>query len=490
MKWWKLLLGPAAAVLVYFLFKGQGFEGAMPKAAALGTWIALWWITEAVNIYVTALLPVVLFPLFGVMSIKDVAPLYMKDIIFLFIGGFLIAYALERWNLHKRIALKIILSIGHTPSRVLLGFMLASYFLSMWILNTATVTLLLPAVLGVIQQIEEVRGQRTQLATPFLLGLAYASSIGGIATLIGTAPNMVMQEFYNTNAVLESGAEVTSVTFANWFAFGFPVSLVLFVVCYLLLRFLYRKQFSGEAMDLEYCRRTLKEMGPMSYEEYSILGYFIFTVLLWFFRKDLDIGSLHIPGWANLLPEPDFVKESAIAMFTGVLLFLHPSKQKKGEGLITWTDAKRLPVGILFLFGGGFALAAAFTSSGLTAWMGEQLSALQSWTPALIIVTLCLIMTFLTELTSNTASTILVMPIILSMCAYVDVHPLKLFVPVTLAASCAFMLPVATPPNTIVFGSERLSIRSMMRAGIWLNLIGVVIISLLSLLLLEPLFGL
>ncbi len=498
----KILAGPLLGLLVYFLFPevdasqyiSEDFKGTLPqnlaesnimaKAAGVATWIAVWWILEAVNIYYTALLPVFVFPFLGVMPVTEVAPLYMKEVIFLFVGGFLIAFGLERWNLHKRIALRIILLVGATPARILFGFMLASYLLSMWIMNTATVTLLLPAVLAVVQQIEAFQqSNKSKLATPFLLGLAYASSVGGIATLIGTAPNFVFMDFFN-----EKYPTLPDIDFANWFMFGLPTSIVLFVVCFLLLRFMYRKSFRSENISIDFCRVAYKKLGKMTYEEKVLSFFFVATVLLWFFRKDLAIGDATLPGWSNLLPEKGFIKESAIAMLVACTLFLFPSKQP-GTNLITWNDVKRLPLGIIFLFGGGFALARSFEASGFSNWLASHMEVMGTWPPVLMVLILCLGMTFLTELTSNTASTLLVLPILFSLSQNIDVHPLQLFIPVVLSASCAFMLPVATPPNTIVFGSEKLKIKDMMRAGIWLNLIGVAIITMVAFTLIGWVFG-
>ena len=483
----KFWLGPVLGVLVYLLMLQNGHEATLAKTAGLGVFIASWWITEAVNIYYTALLPIVLFPLFGVMDMASVAPFYMKDIIFLFIGTFLIAFGLERWNLHKRIALKIILLVGNTPARMLMGFMLASYLLSMWILNTATVSMLLPAVLAVIAQIETYQqGKSSKLVTPFLLGLAFASSIGGMTTLIGTLPNLVFSEFYHENF-----PNIEAIDFVTWIKFGLPVSAVMLVITFFVLRLLHRNSFQQETIDMHYCKQEYEALGPLRYEE-KILGLmFLVTVLLWFFRKDLTLGSVTIPGWTSFsLFEPDnFIKESTIAMLTALALFLIPSKDKTTT-LISWEDVKRLPLGILFLFGGGFALAGAFKTSGLSDWVGVQLGGLADWPPVLIVVIICLVMTFLTELTSNTASTLLLLPVVLSLATNIELHPLLLLIPLTLSASCAFMLPVATPPNTIVFGSERLQIKEMMRVGIWLNLIGVVIISLAAFTIISWVFNL
>jgi sodium-dependent dicarboxylate transporter 2/3/5 len=491
-RWIKIIAGPLLGLLVYGIFpevdvkqyinlkKALPFLSAdfeeqhiMAKAAGVAIWMAFWWITEAVSIYVTALIPLFIFPLLGLIHMKMVAPLYMQDVIFLFIGGFLMAYGLERWNLHKRIALKIILMIGATPARILLGFMLASYILSMWILNTAAVTLLLPAVLAVVAQIEAFRGEgkKSKLAVPFLLGLAYAATIGGMATLIGTLPNMVLAGYEQ----LPHG-----ISFSQWFMFGFPTSIVLFVICYFLLRFMYRNTFREEEISMEFCQKEYRNLGKVKFEEKALGFFFIMTVLLWFFRKDIDFGSVTLYGWGNLLPDPDLIKESTIAMAVAFILLIFPSRSKKGGTLVEMKDIQRLPVGIIFLFGGGFALAKAFEVSGLSTWLGSNLSMMGEWPVLLFVLVLCLGMTFLTELTSNTASTLLILPVIYSLALETKVDPLLLMVPITLSASCAFMLPIATPPNTIVYGSEKLPMKEMMRAGIWLNLIGVIIVTIAS----------
>lgn len=465
-----LLLGPFLGLAVYFIFPETG---TIAKVAAIGTWMATWWITEAVKIYFTALLPLFLFPLFGVLPMTEVAPLFTKDIIFLFVGGFFIAFGMERWNLHKRIALRLILAVGATPSRILFGFMLASYLLSMWIMNTATVTMMLPAVLAVVQQIEENGNGGnggSRLATPFLLGLAYASSIGGMATLIGTAPNLIFMDFFN-----ERYAE-PQINFANWFAMAAPLSVVLFAVCYMLLRYTYRKSFKEEEISLQYCESQYAALGKMGYEEKVVSVVFSITVLLWFFMKDINFGSVTMPGWSRLLPEASFVKESTVAMLMAGVLYLYPAKSEKG-GIIRWEEIQRLPLGIIFLFGGGFALAKGFEVSGLSEWLAGRMQELGKLPPFVMVLLLCLFMTFLTELTSNTASTLLVLPIIFSFVAGLSAKPIQIFIPVVLSASCAFMLPVATPPNTIVFSSERLLTQDMARTGIWLNFVAATLIA-------------
>ncbi len=475
-------------LIVFFLMGGLKEEASMALMAGVAVWIAIWWITEAVNIFFTSLMPLVLFPFLGIMSMKEVAPLYMNKIIFLFIGGFLIAYAFERWDLHRRIALKIILITGSTPTKMLLGFMSASYFLSMWIMNTATATMLLPAVLGVINQVEKMNGKKDDnMATGFLLGVAFAASIGGTATLVGTAPNMVLTTIFNDRFDGVGGYE--AINFGNWFVFAFPLSLVLFTACFFLLKTIFFRKLDGMSVDVAFIEKDLKKMGAMSYEERMVALVFICTIGLWFFRRDIEIGSFTIPGWRDIFAFPDYITDATVAMLSASVLFLIPSKSKSAKSLIIWDDFERLPMGIIFLFGGGFALAAGISSSGLAAWISTGLIEVAGLSPILMVLVLCFFMTFFTELTSNTASTFLILPLIVELALKAECHPLLLMIPVTISASCAFMLPVATPPNTIVFGSNRIALSTMMRTGIWLNLLGIIIITVAVFTLGKAVFG-
>jgi len=434
--------------------------------------MAFWWIFEAVNIYITALLPLVLFPLLGVASMKEVAPNYMNHIIFLFIGGFILAFAMERWNLHKRLALKIILMMGSSPGSILLGFMLASYFLSMWIMNTATVMMLLPAILAVIKHLDEnTSSKEKSLHTPFLLGLAYASSIGGTATVIGTAPNVYLMQFFNENF-----PDYPPITFATWMLFGVPISLAFFIICYWLIRWKYLQGMHDIRLDINYCRKQYKDLGKMSFEENVVSIVFLITILLWFFEKDIVIGSFTIPGWSDILTDPSMVSEGTVAILSAVILLIFPSKSERGKTIISWKEVQKLPIGVILLFGAGFALASGIMSSGLSNWLADNLIGITNMNPFIMVFLLCSFMTFFTELTSNTASTILVLGFLIPIAQNANYHPLLLLLPVTISASYAFMLPVATPPNTIVFGSEKISIGEMMKTGILLNLTGIALL--------------
>lgn len=472
MKILKIVSGPLVGFVVYFLMLQANGDALMAKMAGVASWMAIWWIFEAVSLYFTALLPLSLFPFLGIMDMRSVAPMYTNEIIFLFIGGFLIAFGIEKWNLHKRMAFAIILSVGATPSKILFGIMAASFLLSMWISNIATTMMLLPAVLAVASQFELTPGNNdSPYVTPFLLGLAYASSIGGTATLIGTAPNMIFMGFYN-----EAFPDAVPISFTTWIMFGFPVAIVFFTCAFFTLRFLFFKNNPPVITDLSRCKQEYKELGQVTFEEKVIICLFTITVLLWFFRGDITIDQFKLKGWSNLFDNPAYITDSTIAMAMASIMFLFPSSKK--ETILSWKEVQKMPLGIIFLFGGGFALAKGISDSGLSGWIASQLTSVNLLHPVLLVILLCTFMTFFTELTSNTASTYLILPIILAVSVSAGTHALLLMVPVVFSASFAFMLPVATPPNTVIFASEKIKINSMLKAGLILNLIGIVLITL------------
>lgn len=460
------------ALIAYFFFISKGLTEMQAKAASVLIWMAIWWVTEAVNIYITALLPLILLPLTGTIPMKDVAPNYMHEIIFLFIGGFLFAFALEKCNLHNRIALKIILKIGHTPAKLLFGIMFAAYFMSMWINNTATTAMLIPATLAIVSQVER-NGSFKGLAAPLLIGLAFAASIGGMATLIGTAPNIIFLKQYNEAFPL--GSEIT---FAKWMMIGVPVSLALFFSSYYILRFLHRESMTSKPIDLSVCENEYKNLGKFSIAEKWMSFFFLLLFFGWFFLKEMKFGSLVIPSWTGLFSIPDkMISESSVAITVAFILFFIPSG-KNSDNLLSWNEVKRLPIGIIFLFGGGFAISHAVEFSQLDDVMAGGLMGLSIISPIVIIIILCVFMTLLSEFASNTASLQLVFPVLVTFVGNLSVDPLMILIPVTLAASCGFMLPIATPPNTIVFGTERVTATQMMKAGFFVDLAGIILISL------------
>ncbi|PKK84283.1 MAG: sodium:dicarboxylate symporter [candidate division Zixibacteria bacterium HGW-Zixibacteria-1] len=470
-----LYLGPALALIILIFFDLDPANPLVTRTAAIAILMAVWWITEAIPIAATALIPVVLFPLFGVMSGKDVAPIYFNNVIFLFIGGFIIALAMQKWNLHRRIALKIMLLIGVSPKKMLLGFMVATAFLSMWISNTATTMMMIPIVLAVIDKLEDNFGAESirKFAVGLLIGIAYAASIGGIATLIGTPPNLAFIRIFKIYF-----PESPEISFASWIMFGLPFSIVFLLIAWQLLVWFFvprKREFKGDAQIF---KEEYRSLGKTKFEEKVVLVVFAAVALLWIFRQNISIGNVTIPGWSNLFPENSFIDDGTVAMTMALLFFLIPSRSKGKGPLMDWHTAVKLPWGIVILFGGGFALAAGFEHSGLSTWLGGNLAAFSQFSPLLIIITVCLMMTFLTELTSNTATTQMILPILASLSVAIKINPLMLMIPATLSASCAFMLPVATPPNAIIFGSGRVTVHQLARTGILLNLAGVVIITL------------
>ncbi len=469
-----LALGPTLflATLLFFHPEDLSPQGRAVLASTL--WVAVWWITEAVPIPVTSLLPIVLFPLTGGLPLAQTTAAFGHRLVFLYIGGFIIALAIERWGLHRRIALNIIHLVGTNLARLVLGFMLATAFLSMWISNTATSVMMLPIGLAIVAQMRDnpatPKDEHLEFGKVLMLAIAYSASIGGVATLIGTPPNLVLagvvQELY--------GVEIT---FAQWMKFGLPLSLLLLALCWLYLtRLAYplgRRSFPGGRAEI---LRQLKTLGRMGFEEKLVLTVFALTALAWISRSYLL--SRFLPG----------LDDTIIAIAGAVLLFLLPSA-KKGVPLMRWSEAVKLPWGIILLFGGGLALAEGFRVSGLAEWIASQMTLLQG--VALVVVVLVIVgaVNFLTEITSNLATTSMILPVLAPMALALDVHPFTLMVGATVAASCAFMLPVATPPNAVVFGSGYLRMQDMVRAGIWMNLLSILLVTLAVFLFLGALWG-
>ncbi len=474
------------------------------RMLAVTALMAIWWIGEGAALAVTALLPLVLFPLLGILPSKLVAPNYGNHLIFLFLGGFMIALALEKWNFHKRLALWIILAIGTEPQRIVLGFMAATAFMSMWISNTASTMMMLPVAMAVVRQIAldaSLNGEKNSatrqtiesgLGLVLMLALAYSASIGGVGTLIGTAPNIVFAGFYK-----KLFPENPEITFFSWMMLAIPVVMVFIPLVWVYLcRFvspIRLGNISGGSHAI--IQRELDDLGSMNRGEKIVAAVFCLTAFLWIFRKSIVFGEFVIPGWSGLFGHPKFLHDSTVAMAMGILLMLIPVKGglivngKREWFILDWhTVQAKIPWGILILFGGGFALASGFGASGLDKWIGDKLTGIAGWPLWAVVLTICLAVTFLTELTSNTATTTMILPILGMAAVAAAVHPLFFMVPATLAASFAFMLPVATPPNAIVFGSGWVSVPQMSRAGLVLNFIGAGIVTVAVLLLVGSLF--
>jgi len=462
----------------------------MPAAArrtlAVTVLMAAWWMSEAIPIPATSLLPLALFPVLGILPAGATATAFANNNIFLFMGGFILALGIQRWGLHRRIALQIVRVVGTDPSRMVLGFMLATAFLSMWISNTATSLMMLPIALAVIASLRELGDGRglEQFAPALLLGVAYSASIGGLATPIGTPPNI---SFLRILVILFPDAP--RFTFGRWMLALLPLVVIFLPVAWLLLtRVLHRLPRQPIAAAESVIRDELARLGRMGRAERRMLFVFAATALLWIGRSDLQLGLLTIPGWAGLVErwigapfDAGYLHDATVAVTMALLTFLipgEPDADGRPRRLMDWATAVKLPWGILLLFGGGFALASAFKETGLSRYLGEAFAGrVADLDPLLLVASCCLLLTFLTEVTSNTATTEVTLPVLGGAAGALGIHPLLLMFPATLSASCAFMLPIATPPNAIVFGSGKIQMRQMVRAGIVLNLVGVVLIT-------------
>lgn len=464
-----LLTGLVLLALTVLLPPPGALSGTAWAALGLMMLMAAWWATEAIPIPATSLVPIVLIPALGLGSVRDATEPYANPIIYLFLGGFTLGLAMQRWNLHRRIALHILLVVGTSPKRQIAGFMLATAFLSMWVSNTATTIMMMPiglSVLGMMDTGDDDSGHR--FAVALLLAIAYSASVGGIATLIGTPPNALLAAYLGDQQGIAVG-------FAQWMVIGVPVALMMLLVIWWWLT---RNDFgvtdssdTGKAI-----REELHNLGDMSQAEIRVAIVFGLTAAAWIFR----------PLLSGPLP---WLSDTVIAIFAAVLLFLLRSGQKDGHALMDWDSARELPWGVLLLFGGGLALAGVISSSGLADAIASSLSALETL-PALLIVGLVVtVIIFLTEVTSNTATAAAFLPLLGALAVGQGMSPLLLTVPAAIAASCAFMMPVATPPNAIVFGSGHMAISDMIRAGLVLNLIGIVIVTLVGYLLLGIAFS-
>jgi len=476
-------VGLVLGVVLFFLVLSFDLEPDKPvvtRMAAVAVLMATWWVTEAIPLAATAILPLLLFPTLDILTGKGTAPLYFNSTIVLFMGGFMIALTMEQWNLHKRIALVVIKAIGGGPARIILGFMAASAFLSMWISNTATAVMMLPIGLSIVLQMEsEFDAKDTRnFSVGLMLGIAYAASVGGMATLVGTPPNLAFQRVFELTF-----PEGPGIAFGMWFIMALPLTLIMLVVIWVVITKILFRPAAHLKVDRGIVDRELKSLGSMRFEERIVFLVFITTALLWIFRGNLELGFVEIPGWSGLLPDPKMIDDGTVALFMASLMFLIPTRsleaRSKAATLMDGSVFKNLPWGIIILFGGGFALAEGFQVTGLADYLGNQLQLLSGFPPLLMIALICLSLTFLTEVTSNTATTQMILPILASVGVAMGENPLLLMIPATLSASCAFMMPVATPPNAVVFGSGRVAIGDMVKTGFVINILGVIIISLM-----------
>jgi len=472
-QWVGLGLGPLLCLAILLSPTPPGLTELAWKTAAVAVLMAVWWATEAIPVAITAVLPLIAFPLLGVSDIKATATPYAHPIIYLFLGGFILALAIQRWNLHRRIALNIILFVGTNPQAIVVGFMIATAFLSMWISNTATTMMMLPVALSVIAVLTDnpdldpengdpnvrpvLDPNNRNFAVALLLGIAYSANVGGMGTLIGTGPNALVAAFLKENYDIDIG-------FARWMAIGIPIIfLMLPAVWVTLTRFAYPFTVPETRKGASVIRDARDELGPTSPAEWRLTLLCGFVALMWILRP-----WLKVPG----------LTDAGIAMFGALMLFLIPAGSgDKSEFLLDWERTTRLPWGVLILIGGGLSLAQAVSTTGLAQWAGDGIMALELTNMLLLIGAIVTLIIFLTELTSNTATTAALLPVVASIAAAGGMEAIYLAAPAALAASCAFMLPVATPPNAIVFSTGLVSIPQMVRAGFIINLFGIVLLS-------------
>ena len=471
-----LVLGPVLFCMIFFTVAPGLLSEKSIVVLALGAWMVTWWATEAMPIPVSALLPMVVFPLMGVSTVKEASAPYGDPVIFLFMGGFILALGLERHNLHQRIALSLIRLTGTSGNGIILGFMLSTALISMWISNTATAIMMLPIAASVTSLLAKETGQENdprfkKFATGLMLSIAYAASIGGMATIIGTPPNVVMvgymKRFYNLD-----------VSFTSWMIVGVPLMIMSLTACYLLItRVLFRNHLPSIEGSKELIHRKLRALGKLSLEEKLVLAVFSVTCFFWIFRQNL-----------NILIGRNLLDDTTIAMAGGMLMFLLPVNLKNQKFLLDWSDMKELPWGILLLFGGGLCLADGMEKSGLVQIVGNHFSQQQGISTGLLIFSLTAISMGLTELMSNVALVTIFIPVVFGVADGFHINPIWLAMPVTYAASCAFMMPISTPPNAVLFASGYIKMKDMIRTGVLLNLCCLVIITVLALTVIQWIF--
>jgi sodium-dependent dicarboxylate transporter 2/3/5 len=461
-----LYLGPISFVAILFLVTTPDLNPEARAMLALTAWMAIWWITEAMPIAATSFLPLIIMPLFGLLDIEKTSGNYMHPTVLLYMGGFLMATGIEKWNLHRRIALNIINLLGTNLRKIVLGFILATGFLSMWISNSATALMMLPIGLAVVTQFKIQLGTDQEqyavnLGKNIMLGIAYAASIGGMATLIGTPTNSILvavvKELYDY-----------SIGFNDWMAFGLPLVIMLLVICWYFLVSLANplpKKFDlNEGKSIIF--NQLKALGKISFEEKTVLIVFSLVCLAWVSRSFILV---------KFFLEID---DTIIVLVGVILLFLLPSSSGK-DRILDWKTAEQIPWGVLILFGGGLALAEGFKTTGLAEWIGQNFTAIEGVGFFMMLLIVVTAVNFLTEVTSNVATASMILPILASVAIKLDLHPFGLMIGATIAASCAFMLPIATPPNAIVFGSGYLRMNDMVKAGFWLNIISIILVTLM-----------
>ncbi|MGX1262735.1 sodium-dependent dicarboxylate transporter 2/3/5 [Rossellomorea marisflavi] len=460
-----LILGPLLFLLSVLFVNPSDLSSEGRMVLAVTLWVATWWITEAIPIPATSLLPIILLPVLDAVPMANVTASYGNPIVFLFLGGFMIALAMEKWDLHKRIALNIISVVGTSTSNIVLGFMIATGFLSMWVSNTAAVMMMIPIGTAITYQVsqalksskEDLSAEEEKFSKVLIFAIGYAGTIGGLGTLIGTPPNIIL-------AGIVSELYGVQISFGGWMLFAVPVVIVLLISTWLyLIKVAHPVKIKSIPGGKELIQNEKAALGRMSFEEKAVSAVFIFAAFMWVSQSFL---------WKGIIPNID---DTMVAITAGVLLFLIPAKRKGGR-ILDWNVAKDIPWGILLLFGGGLAIAGGFSATGLAEWLGNQLKVLDGVSFLVMILVVTTFVLFLTEITSNTATATMILPVLASLAMAINVHPYAIMIPAAMAANCAFMLPVGTPPNAIIFATGKLKITEMVKNGFWINIFCIILI--------------
>ena len=478
-----LVVGLVVFLAILALPNPVGLSTEGKRAAAVAILMTVWWISEAIPIYATAFLPLALYPLLGILPAEETAANYGHNYVLMLLAGFFLAKAIELQHLHKRIALVVIKALGTSRRTIILSFMIATAFLSMWIANVAVALLMLPIALAIISKEESQEETTGPFGLAMMLAIAYAASVGGTATLIGTPPNMVF-----AGMIQKLFPEAPEISFFTWMKVGLPVVLIFLPVIWIYITRYFRisGSFSGSQNIIE---SELKALGRMGAGEKRVFVIFLITALGWVFRRDFVFDETVIPGWGTLLGVGNYVHDSTVAVACAMFLFILPDGKAGGQRLLDWKAAERVPWGVVMIVGGGYAIAESFKATGLAEWVGQELAFISQMPTLLVLLLVVGLMIFLTEINSNTATANIFLPVLATMAVAGGTNPLLLMIPATFACSFAFMLPSGTGTNTVIFASERVTIPQMARCGLWLNLISIVLLTLLLYLVVVPLLG-
>ncbi len=470
-KYQGLFIGILVFFVVLLLPTPSGMTYEAKSVAAVVLMMSIWWVTEAIPIYATALVPLALYPLLMILPAKETVDNYSHNHIFMMMGGFFLGKAIESQNLHKRIALVIINIFGISRKKILLSMMIATAFLSMWIANVTAVVMMFPIALSVITKEEDENAGSSSFGTALMLGIAYSASIGGLATLIGTPTNLIF-----VGIMEKLFPDAPPISFMGWFKIGLPVFIVFFPIFYFFLVRYFRVTGNLSNNDT-IIRDELNGLGKIQSGEKRVIYISLITILGWVFREDFVFDNFVIKGWSSLLGLDGFAHDSTIAIMAALLLFMLPAN--KESRLLDWKSAMQIPWGVLLIVGGGYAIAAGFASTGLADWLGQRLTFIVDLPFILVLVFIIAFISLFTEFNSNTATANIMLPILASIGIAANTNPLILMIPATIAASLAFMMPAGTGPNSVVFGSNKVTVKDMMKCGIWLNLISLVLLTLI-----------